>query len=185
MKDKAHKNRINVPEWIFAGLNDDSLLRKCLHGETQNANEALNNIIWLKCPKNIYIQRPVFEMGVNSAILEYNLGANGIQEVFNYFSSTTGKFTSSGSAKRDSGVRFTKRKSSEHGKTQRKKLRSIKKGFSDKEMEEEVVEAYVCRRILVNIIDDFLCRNFKTVFDPFIYFGAFLSLKQFSLIVQY
>ena len=35
-------------------LSSNDLLRKCLHGTTQNNNEALNAIIWLKCPKEIY-----------------------------------------------------------------------------------------------------------------------------------
>ena len=36
---------------IFLDLSNETLLKKCLHGKTQNANEALNNLIWTKCPK--------------------------------------------------------------------------------------------------------------------------------------
>ena len=53
---------------IFLDLRKDTLLVKCLHGKTQNANEALNNLIWTKCPKNVYAEKEVLEMGVSSAI---------------------------------------------------------------------------------------------------------------------
>ena len=38
---------------IFQDLSSQDLLRKCLHGTTQNNNEALNGITWLKCPRGI------------------------------------------------------------------------------------------------------------------------------------
>ena len=59
---------------IFTDLSSDELLKKCLHGKAQNANEALNNIIWTKCPKNVYVEKDVLESSVNSAVLEFNEG---------------------------------------------------------------------------------------------------------------
>ena len=53
-------------------------LLKCFHGETQNPNEAFNNICWTGCSKNVYVSRLIMEMGVNSAVLHYNEGACGI-----------------------------------------------------------------------------------------------------------
>ena len=53
-----------------------------LHGKTQNANESINNIIWPKCPKNIYVQHNVLEMGVASAVINFNDGNCGILNVF-------------------------------------------------------------------------------------------------------
>ena len=48
--------KINIPKWIydeirpiFLDLSKDELLAKCLHGETLNNNESLNNMIWAKC----------------------------------------------------------------------------------------------------------------------------------------
>ena len=67
---------------IFLDLSNDTLLKKCLHGKTQNANEALNNLIWTKCPKNVYVEREVLEMGVSSAVINFNNGACGILNVF-------------------------------------------------------------------------------------------------------
>ena len=55
------------------------------HGKTQKANEALNNIIWSKCPKNVYLDRPVLELGVYSAVLSYNDGNLGLKDVLGCF----------------------------------------------------------------------------------------------------
>ena len=63
---------------IFEELSTDELLLKCLHGQTQNANESLNNMVWLKCPKRFFGKRSTLEIGVNAALLDFNEGANGI-----------------------------------------------------------------------------------------------------------
>ena len=46
---------------VFMDLSSDDLLKKCLHGRTQNDNEVLNQVVWNKCPKNIFIERIVLE----------------------------------------------------------------------------------------------------------------------------
>ena len=65
-----HVNKINLPEYIhkiiepiFVNLSDDVLLNKCLHGKTQNPNEALNKIIWTKCPQTVFVHKTVIDMG--------------------------------------------------------------------------------------------------------------------------
>ena len=35
---------------IFQDLSSETFQFRCLHGLTQNANEALNHVIWKKCP---------------------------------------------------------------------------------------------------------------------------------------
>ena len=45
-----------VIKLIFLNLRKDTLLVKFFHGKTQNGNEALNNLIWTKCPKNVYVE---------------------------------------------------------------------------------------------------------------------------------
>ena len=57
------------------------LLAKCLHGETQNSNESLSNMIWAKCPRNVFVTKPVLQLGVNSAVIEFNEGTNGVIRV--------------------------------------------------------------------------------------------------------
>ena len=63
---------------IFLDLSKDILLVKCLYGKMQNPNKALNNLIGTKCPKNVYVEKEVLEMGVCSAIINFNDGACGI-----------------------------------------------------------------------------------------------------------
>ena len=94
---QKYKSKINIPKWIhniikpiFEDLPSSELLSKCLHGKTQNTNEALNNIIWIKCPKSVFVTKSVLEMGVNSAIMEFNDGACGINKVYKMFGIITG-----------------------------------------------------------------------------------------------
>ena len=63
---------------IFQELSNEELLPKCIHGETQDVNESLNNIISMKCPKQVFVERSC----VNSAILQFNEGQFGIAKVF-------------------------------------------------------------------------------------------------------
>ena len=146
----TYKDKISIPKTIytilkpiFDDLSADDLLKKCLHGQTQNTNEAFNSIIWTRCPKSIFISRSTFEIGINSAVIHYNDGGNGIKAVFSHFG-LSGKVTFEKFANRDrKRVREMMRKSSEIVKKQRKRLRSIKKGYLDKEKETEKVDSYV------------------------------------------
>jgi hypothetical protein len=40
---------------IFQDLATDDLLRRCLHGTTQNQNESFNNGVWSYLPKSTFI----------------------------------------------------------------------------------------------------------------------------------
>ena len=41
--------------------------------------------MWTRCPKNIFVGRRTSEIGVNSAILNFNDGSKGLLDVLNYF----------------------------------------------------------------------------------------------------
>ena len=60
------------------------ILIKSIQGETQKCNEALNNIIWSRCPKNTFVTRFLLEVGVSSAILYFNYGTYGLNRVFEF-----------------------------------------------------------------------------------------------------
>ena len=83
-------------------------------------------------------------MGTSSAILHFNDGTNGILQVLDYCN-RRGKIPHEKSLFANANrIKQMKRKSSkelEGGGKGRKKLRSIKKGFTDNEKER--VEAYV------------------------------------------
>ena len=63
-KKNTYKKTINLPHWmlkilrpIFENLSKEELLKQCLHGKTQNKNESFNNIVWLKYPKTIFVNK--------------------------------------------------------------------------------------------------------------------------------
>lgn len=41
---------------IFRDLTNPVLLAKCAHGETQNMAESLNNVIWSRTPKRVFVK---------------------------------------------------------------------------------------------------------------------------------
>ena len=149
--EKTYVSNINLPKWnhdiikpVFLNLSDNVLLSKCLHGETQNVNEGLNQIIWLKCPKAIYVERPTLEIGVYSAVLQYNEGAQGFIPVLKHFEFSSGLYFNQGVLHRNNvSIRTSQQKDSDTGKKRRKALRRRKKGFIDKEKESETIEPYV------------------------------------------
>ena len=143
-------NTINVPEFIhdiepiFRRLSSDDLLSKCLHGQTQNGNESLNNLIWTKCPKNTFVERPIIEMGVNSAVIDYNEGSTGIFSILKMFDISPGSYSIILSEKRNSvRVKNMLRKCCEKGKNCRKQLCKVKKGIIDTEKDVEKGDSYV------------------------------------------
>uniref|UniRef100_A0A1B6K0X1 Uncharacterized protein n=1 Tax=Homalodisca liturata TaxID=320908 RepID=A0A1B6K0X1_9HEMI len=59
---------------IFFSLADPNLLRKCLHGKTQNQNESFNNLIWSRIPKNTFVGLSTLKIGVLDSVISYNEG---------------------------------------------------------------------------------------------------------------
>ena len=110
---------------------------------TQNSNEALNGVIWKKCPKDIYVSKKILEIGVSSAVIEFNDGRSGLKSVIDQLGLPISQYMMNGFLERDiERIKKLARKSSEKGKTVRKKLRAIRKGFQDKEKEQEETPAY-------------------------------------------
>lgn len=59
---------------IFRGLSNPELLKRYLHGRTQNSNESVNNLIWTRVPKNIFVSKNTLEFSVFEAIATFNNG---------------------------------------------------------------------------------------------------------------
>ena len=115
-------------------------MKKCLHGKKQNANEALNNLIWTKCPKNVYVEREVLEMGVSSAVINFNNEACDVLNVFHGANMEPGYFTKMFCMKKDRERIITMNmKLSDELKTRRQKLRAIRKKYIDVNKEKEGV----------------------------------------------
>ena len=66
----------------FQALSKPELLKKCLHGKTQNVNESFNNVIWSRIPKNTFVGRNTLELGVYDSLLTFNDGNIGRLKVF-------------------------------------------------------------------------------------------------------
>ena len=59
---------------ILIDLTKDELLKKCLHGKTQNQNESFNNTIWSRVPKSTYVGLAQLEIAVYDAVSHFNVG---------------------------------------------------------------------------------------------------------------
>ncbi|GFX39993.1 uncharacterized protein TNCV_2647561 [Trichonephila clavipes] len=55
-------------------LANPELLKKCLHGGTQNPNESVNNVIWSRVPKKTFVQQEVLSLGTYDAVSSFNMG---------------------------------------------------------------------------------------------------------------
>jgi hypothetical protein len=58
----------------FEHLADESLLSRCVHGGTQNSNEAFHHLIWERCPKTNFATLRRLRLAVNGAIVTFNDG---------------------------------------------------------------------------------------------------------------
>ena len=99
----SYKHQNNLPVTVmdvirptFKDLVDTNLLRKCLDGYTQNANESFNSIIWIICPKNKNHGFRVAKTAVAIAVSTYNDGANAYAQMLEHlglvYSAYTTKF---------------------------------------------------------------------------------------------
>ena len=135
----TYKENVTIPaavrdeiKPIFKDLGDDKLIQKCLHGKTQNPNESLNQIIWKRCPKDVFIERTALTLGVSSAVLHLNDGQRFLEKLFIDLNMHTGVNVSNYCLRKDAErVSKMENQCSTPVKQRRKKLRAIRKGFCD------------------------------------------------------
>ena len=68
---------------IFKDLSMPSMLKRCLGGHTQNANESLISFIWKFCPKTSGSSSNIVRIAVNEAIVSFNSGQKGRLNIMN------------------------------------------------------------------------------------------------------
>ncbi|GFX23734.1 uncharacterized protein TNCV_3596761 [Trichonephila clavipes] len=61
------------PQHALCPLEKD-LLKKCLHGRTQNPNESFNKCIWERIPKSVFVGIETLKFGVMDAVICFNNG---------------------------------------------------------------------------------------------------------------
>ena len=114
---------------IFIELSENSLLERCIHGRTQNVNEAFNAYVWKRCPKDIFVSKTILDIATASAVVAYNDGALGIVNIMKnlnlhigFYNFTLSKHTD---LKKIKGMNY---KSTPVVQKHRKKLHAKKKG---------------------------------------------------------
>lgn len=86
---------------VFKDLTKEELLKKCLHGRTQNPNESFNAVIWNRLPKTVYVGYDTMCMGVFDAVICFNGGVASRQHVLEQLGMEVGRNTRVGLAEID------------------------------------------------------------------------------------
>ena len=115
---------VDVIEPIFSELADSDLLCKCLHDQTQNNNESINNVIWKYCPKEVFVCRPVVSDAAYFAVAVFN---DAFVKLFEQLGLSGGFTVKSAHSSDTTRLYHAKRKSSDRYKITRKRLRAEKK----------------------------------------------------------
>ena len=152
-----YKSSVNLPKVvkdllvpIFLHLRDNKLLSRCLEGTTQNPNEAFSQIIWKKCPKDIFISRHVLEIGVASAVTNFNDGVMGLSRIFQSLELSFGKYSIERALDKDiNRIIKMEKKTQEINNNIRKKKRAVRKGYIDREDEQDGGESYISGNCLM------------------------------------
>ena len=123
-----YKSSVNLPVAIhkvilpiFQNLCNE-LLSRCLDGTTQNPNEAVNQIVWKKCPKDTFISKMILEIGAASAVINFNDGMSGFEKLFRRLNLSFGVSTKKGAIEKDEQrIKNMNNKSQGNVKRKRKK----------------------------------------------------------------
>lgn len=92
------KDVLNKVKPTYMELCSASLLEKCLHGKTQNANESFNGVLWKRVPKNNFVGLDTFRCGAWDAVVQFNEGFHGLLRVFKVLGVDPGVHTTAGYA---------------------------------------------------------------------------------------
>lgn len=108
LADFKHKN--SVPQAamealkpIFRDLAHPDLLKRCLHGKTQNVNESFNNLLWTRIPKSVFVGMKTLQLGTYDTVITFNNGCSGRLRVLEKLGVILGKHTVEGLHKVDIG----------------------------------------------------------------------------------
>lgn len=120
---------------IFQRLSEPALLQRCLPGYSQNQNDSLNSLVWLRAPKHKHRGARSTEIAVILAMLQYNKGASAKFGVMKRLY-PPGSFSSAGSAQKDrERVQFARRAEDDEVKARREKRRQGKRKLEESWLE--------------------------------------------------
>ena len=69
---------------MYADLTKAELLKKCLHGHTQNPNESFNSTIWERAQKTVYCGLDTLEIAVYDAVAYYDYGRKATLDIYEH-----------------------------------------------------------------------------------------------------
>ena len=119
---------------------------QCKENDVNLWNDSSKRWFLLPTPESVFISKKVLELGVFSAIIEFNDGCSGLNPVFELFGIGDGKFIKNSLTQCDiARIDAMEIKSHATRILRRKCLRAIKKGYIDKEQETEPEPAYFKR----------------------------------------
>ena len=78
----------------FMTLSDAKLLERCVRGTTQNPNECINSMVWVRCPKHKHHGAKVIRCAVASAVCHFHRGAESRKRIMDKLSIPGGEHTS-------------------------------------------------------------------------------------------
>jgi hypothetical protein len=104
-----------------------------MHGGSQNPNESLNNLIWERAPKEVWVSRKVVEKATYQALAHFNDGFAATIQLLKLLGIRDLEY-SKWWADKLNGERIVRSKSkhSDDNKCRRKALRAQRKGIFDK-----------------------------------------------------
>ena len=125
---------------LYERLTDRNLLQRCAIMKTQNNNECFNAQIWRRCPKTESTSLKTVQTAVAMAVLEFNFGPTGFNNILLKLGITPGSntthYTQSSAKKRQTAA---KRHASTPVKAQRKHRKLVKAGLADRRKHAEGV----------------------------------------------
>ena len=80
-KDPIPEAIVTLLKPIYARLGSRSLLEKCVQGYTQNANEALHQLVWKFCSKELFLGKVGIDIACALAVCSFNDGASSLATV--------------------------------------------------------------------------------------------------------
>ena len=78
----------------FLTPSDTKLLERCIRGTTQNPNECINSMVWVRCPKHKHHGAKVVHYAAASAVCHFHKGAECRKDIMDKLSIPGGSHTS-------------------------------------------------------------------------------------------
>ncbi|GFV41931.1 uncharacterized protein TNCV_4140381 [Trichonephila clavipes] len=74
ISNKCYDINLKLTYGMIAIGKEKDLLKKCLHGRTQNPNESFNKCIWERIPKTVFVGIETLKFGVMDSVICFNDG---------------------------------------------------------------------------------------------------------------